>query len=220
MRDVLGIVCRVPVGLFAMNNGLAGGVCAVVPTADGDGWLDICVSVGSGNSVVWMQNSGVSPTPTFTQQLIYGSASSARFVAAADLDKDGECTTTRKWRYRHRHTHTHAHSHTRVHKDTRTRTYNTQTHTNTHKHTRTYNTYAHMHADTYTRPQHIHAYAHTVCYSSYYIMLRDRARRRDRLLRRCARVNPCRLSGDVDVLSASQGDGIVQVGVSPHAPNP
>ncbi len=68
----------------------AGGVTSVAAIdVDGDGDLDFLSSTGDDNRVNWYENSG-DPLPTYTKRLVAAGVGFATYVAAGDLDGDGD----------------------------------------------------------------------------------------------------------------------------------
>jgi hypothetical protein len=67
----------------------AGATSMHVVDMNGDGFLDIVCSHLVKNSIVWFENDGSVPQPTFAQHVVTTSASAVCRVVAGDLNRDG-----------------------------------------------------------------------------------------------------------------------------------
>src|SRR5690606_35950991 len=63
--------------------------CVMAVDMDGDGDLDLVAANGGENRITWYESNG-SSIPTFTEHVLASGVTNVRYVAAADLDGDGD----------------------------------------------------------------------------------------------------------------------------------
>jgi hypothetical protein len=82
-----GTFTRFPVGVVGASDDLRSVHAADV---DSDGLMDVLVVSVTDNSIYWFRNDGTPASGTWTRSTISSTASGARAVVAADVDRDGD----------------------------------------------------------------------------------------------------------------------------------